>query len=143
LVDKLPFDQSILLVFPDHKSVIGEHWADNQASTDFYRVTYVDSTQETSTLEAKGHTLVSDSWISLRVLPDAQQVLFSSIQGISLVELESGKILNFWVIEGQEKYQEFDSSLSPDGKTVVGVARQSDPNEPNWTQAIYWLRLEP
>jgi WD40 repeat protein len=143
LVDIIPFDQSLILIFPNREAVTAQIWVEKPSPKDIYRVIYVDTAIEPFDLEVKGHTPRPGTWLSTDVLPGAQQVLFSSIQGISLVDLKSGEILHFWGLENQEQYQDFYSMLSPDGKTVIGFALKQDPCEWSKTTAMYWLRLEP
>jgi WD40 repeat protein len=143
LVDIIPFDQSLILVFPNRDTVTAQLWGAKPSSKDIYRVINVDTTMEPFDLEVKGHTPRPGTWLTEAMLPGAQQDLFSSIQGISLVDLKSGEILHFWGLENQEQYQDFYSMLSPDGKTVLGFALKQDPGEWYKTTAMYWLRLEP
>ena len=143
LVDSIPFDQSLILVFPNRHAVTAQLWGEKPSSKDIYRVIYVDTAMEPFDLEVKGHTPRPGTWLSTDILPGAKQALFSSIQGISLVDLKSGELLHFWGLENQEQYQDFYSMLSPDGKTVLGFALKQDPCEWSTTTAMYWLRLEP
>jgi hypothetical protein len=143
LVDSIPFDQSLILVFPNRHAVTAQLWGEKPSSKDIYRVIYVDTAMEPFDLEVKGHKPRPGTWLSTDILPGAKRALFSSIQGISLVDLKSGEILHFWGLENQEQYQDFYSMLSPDGKTVLGFALKQDPCEWSKTTAMYWLRLEP
>jgi len=143
VVDIIPFDQSLILVFPNREAVTAQIWAETPSLKDIYRVIYVDSAIEPFAITVKGHTPRPGSWLSTDILTGAQQVLFGSIQGISLVDLKSGEILAFLGLENQEQFQDFYSMLSPDGKTVLGFALKQDPCEWSKTTAMYWLRLEP
>lgn len=102
----------------------------------------IDSGIKPYDLTVKGHT-PRPSDLLTAMLPGAKQILFSSIQGISLVDLKSGETLRFWRFEDQEKYEDIYSMLSPDGKTVVGFAMAKEPGVSYKNQAMYWLRLEP
>jgi len=142
-VDQYPLDPPLLVVFPNGEGGIVESMVQESTSNDTNRVIIVDSDREPYDLVVKGHTPRTGSWSFATLLPDAKRVLFSSILGISLVDLESGEILNFWGLESQEKYQDFNDTLAPDGKTVVGFASTKEPGQGYRNHAMYWLRLEP
>jgi hypothetical protein len=143
VVDQYPLAPPLLVVFPTGEGGTVPSFVNGSQTNNTFRVILVDSNIEPYDLVAKGHIPSQDIWSFATILPGAQKVLFSSTQGISLVDLKSGEILHFWELENQEQYQDFYSILSPDGKTVVGFAQQRDPSVTNWTQAMYWLRLEP
>ena len=144
LVDEFPFTTHILLVFPNGETVFAQNWVNEPSSADTVRVIYVDSSKESHDLIVKGHTPRESAWLPEYVLPGAQQIVFSSNHGISLVDIESGTLLNFWELENQDQYQDFNTMVSPDGKTVIGFPYQKGgPGEGNSPRAMYWLRLEP
>jgi WD40 repeat protein len=143
LVDQYPLDPPLLIVFPNGEGGIAQSFVESSPSNNTYKVILVDSGKEPYDLVVNGHTPGQDSWSFATILPDARRVMFSSIDGISLVDLESGEILNFWGLESQEKYQDFNDMLAPDGKTVVGFASTKDPGQGYRNHAMYWLRLEP
>jgi len=143
-VDEFPFTTHILLVFPNGETVFAQNWVNEPSSADTVRVIYVDSSKEPHDLIVKGHTPRESAWLPEYVLPGAQQIVFSSNHGISLVDIESGTLLNFWELENQDQYQDFNTMVSPDGKTVIGFPYQKGgPGEGNSPRAMYWLRLEP
>ncbi len=137
-VDKYSLDTPLLIVFPNGEGGIVQSSESSVPSNNTYKVILVDSGLDPYELVVKGFTR-QDTWAFATILPDAQRVMFSSEEGISLVDLMSGEILNFWVFENQAQYIDFTTWLSPDGKTVVGFASAE------WytNQAMYWLRLEP
>jgi WD40 repeat protein len=143
LVDQYPLDPPLLVVFPNGEGGIAQSFVESSPSNNIYKVILVDSGKEPYDLVVNGHAAGQNSWSFATILPDARRVLFISIDGISLVDLESGEILNFWGLEKQEEYQDFYSILAPDGKTVVGFACTKEPGQGCRYQAIYWLRLEP
>jgi hypothetical protein len=108
------------------------------------KVILVDSGVEPYDLVAKGHAAGDISWSFATILPGSQTVMFSSVQGISLVDLVSGEMLNFWGLDNQVEYQSFYTLLSPDGKTLVGFASQQskEPGKIPYVQDIYWLYLD-
>ena len=142
-MDRYPLDPPHLLVFPTGQGDIASSYMGIQPLNNTYRVIFVDSDREPYDLVAKGHTPVQNSWSFVTFLPGAQRVMFSSIQGISLVDINSGDTVNFWGLENQEQYADFTSMLLPDGKTVVGFASSKEPGQGYVNQAMYWLRLEP
>jgi WD40 repeat protein len=142
-VDQYPLDPSLLVIFPTGQGDIVSSYMGSQPSNNTYRVIFVDSDTQPYDLVAKGHTPGQNSWSSATILPGGQRVMFSSIQGISLVDLQSGEILKFWGLENQEQYADFYAWLSPDGMSVVGFASAQAPGQGYQNQAMYWLRLEP
>jgi hypothetical protein len=143
LVDQYPLDPPLLVVFPNGEGGIWQSFVESSPSNNTYKVILVDSGKEPYDLVVNGHAAGQDSWSFATILPDARRVMFSSIDGISLVDLESGEILNFWGLINQEEYQDFNVMLAPDGKTVIGFASTKEPGQGYRNHAMYWLRLEP
>ena len=143
LVDQYPLDPPLLVVFPNGEAGIAQSFVESSPSNNTYKVILVDSGKEPYDLVANGHAAGQDIWSFATILPDARRIMFSSIDGISLVDLESGEILNFWGLKNQEEYQDFNVMLAPDGKTVIGFASTKEPGQGYRNHAMYWLRLEP
>ncbi len=145
-VDQYPLDPPLLVVYPCGEGGIAQSYTQSSPSNNTYKVILVDSGIEPYDLVAKGHVVPSQNiWSFATILPGGQKVMFSSTQGISLVDLKSGEILSFWGFDNQDEYQDFTAMLSPDGKSVVGFAsRKSDqPGVGSQVQDVYWVRLEP
>jgi WD40 repeat protein len=144
VVDQYPLDPPLLVIFPTGEAYIVQSTI-NPPTRDVFRVILIDSNTEPYDLVVKGHAPRVGSGLSAVVLPGLEQALFSSVQGISLVDLKSGEILRFWELENQERYADFYTWLSPDGKSMVGFAPRigEQPGAGSQIQDIYWLRLEP
>jgi len=143
VVDQYPLDPPLLVVFPSGEGGTVPSFVDSPPSNNTLRVVLVDSDTQPYDLVVKGHSPGAYSWSFATILPGARRVLFSSVQGISLVDLQSGETLKFWGLENQEQYADFSSWLSPDGKTVVGFASLAGSGQGYRNQAMHWLRLEP
>ena len=143
VVDQYPLDLPLIVISPAGDGSIVFANAGIQPPNNTFKVILVDSGTEPYDLVAKGHPPGPNSWSFATILPGGRQVMFSSIQGISLVDLQSGEILKFWGLENQQQYADFSSWLSPDGKSVVGFASAQEPGQGYQNQALYWLRLEP
>jgi hypothetical protein len=142
-VDRYPLDMPLLVVYPKGDGGI-EASLEYPPSYEVVRVILVDSDVEPYDLVVKGHNSVQSFWSFATILPDTKQVLFSSRDGISVVDPQSGELESFWGFENQEQYQDITSFISPDKKTVVSFARASDsPGEAAEIRVMYWLRLEP
>jgi hypothetical protein len=113
LVDEFPFTTHLLLIFPNGKTVFAQYWGNEPASANTVRVINVDSMKEPYDLIVKGHSPRDGTWLAEEVLPGAKQILFSSRYGISLVDVASGAIQNFWEPENQDQYQEFNYDNRP------------------------------
>jgi hypothetical protein len=74
-----------------------------------------DPQKPTQTLEAVGHTPRNYPILWPRLLPGRAQIALGSSQGVSLVSLPDGELLNFWSLESEG---EPNPSLhaSPDGR---------------------------
>jgi WD40 repeat protein len=144
-VDQYPLDPPLLVVYPCGEGGVVQSYMQASPSNNTYKVIMVDSGMEPYDLVAKGHMFGQNAWSFNTILPGAEKVMFSSVQGISLVDLKTGETLNFWGLDDQMEYQDFTAMLSPDGKSVVGFASQKgeQPGAGSPIQDIYWLRLEP
>jgi hypothetical protein len=143
-VDQYPLDTPLFVVFPCGESMVAQSFVGNMESYNTLKVILVDSGVEPYDLVAQGHAIGEISWSFATILPGGQTVMFSSVQGISLVDLVSGEMLNFWGLDNQVEYQSFYILLSPDGKTLVGFASQEskEPGKGSYLQDMYWLRLD-
>jgi WD40 repeat protein len=138
-MEQYPLDPPLLVIYPSGEGGISQSLVDSPSQKSTFRVILVDSGTQPFDLVVKGHETIQNFWNFATPLTGTQQVMFTSRQGISLVDIASGEIKSFWSFEGQEQYQDFYSSLSPDGKSVVALASANNYQ----THAMYWLRLEP
>ncbi len=144
VVDQYPLNPPILVVGPGANGGIAQSFVEIPQTYDTLRVIWVDSDTAPYDLVVKGHPSVTNVWSFATVLPGVEKVLFSSSSGISIEDIKSGEVLNFWELENQEQYSDSYTILSPDGKTLIGFASpQAGPGEGTTTQSMYWLRLEP
>jgi WD40 repeat protein len=143
LVDQYPLDPPIMVVYPGGEGGVIPSFVDNPQQKNTFQVIRVDSGLDPVEVTATGHTTGQASWSFATMLPDFQQVMFHSIDGISIVDLASDETKSFWVYEGQEQYQDIYAYPSPDGKTVVSFGMVNDPGKGYRTPAMFWLRLEP
>jgi hypothetical protein len=142
IVDRMPNDQMNVLVFPNGE--IGSTHLDETEPpfNDTFRLIHVDSAEPKS-VELQGHQPRPRAYLQFDKIPGTQQLLFSSVQGISLLDMDSGETLHFWRLDEPERFESFWSTLSPDGKTIVGFANQINYNWMSASTDFYWLRLEP
>jgi len=70
-------------------------------------------------------------------------MLFSSTQGISLVDLTSGETQAFWRLSGAENATLPSLSLAPNGRVLI-VTADTNSAEDGQSQGnlLYWLPLE-
>jgi WD40 repeat protein len=146
VVDQLTLDPPLLVVDPRGKSYVSPSLVDSPPQNETLRVIFVDSNVEPIDLSVKGHVIPQNLWQFASILPGGQRVLFISIQGISIEDLQSSEIISFWEFEGSESFlgtDSINSYISPDGKTVVVFATMKEPIDGGTPQAMYWLRLDP
>ena len=141
-VGQFPLDPPPLVVFPSGDGGIIPSM-DISTQNNIYQVILVDRGVDPYSLVVKGHPSIQNLWTFATIVPGAEKVLFSSTNGISLVELKSGATLNFWALDSKDQYADFYSLLSGDGKTVIGIASKLDSGQGDPEQDLYWLRLEP
>jgi hypothetical protein len=69
---------------------------------------------------------------------------FGSRQGVSLVSIEDGGLIEFWSLEGAQDSGYTHISLSPDGKTLAVQALLDSPNQLGHPgSAFYIITLPP
>jgi len=144
LVDQYPLNPPLLIVYPGGEGGIAKPYGESVPANDIYRVVFVDRDIEPYDLQVKGHLPRSGLFsITANVLPGAEKVLFSSLHGISLVDLKTGETTKFWSYENQDQLMVFQTWISRDGKTVLAFAGPEEAGAAAGTKTMYWLRLEP
>ena len=74
--------------------------------------------KEPSLLSPQGHTPRSYPRLDINYLPGAGRMVFSSSQGISLVSLPQGNLLDFWRLSGEGRVNVL---AAEDGGALVAV----------------------
>jgi hypothetical protein len=143
ILDKMPDDMNTVFLFPNgevYSTILDE--TEPPKNIDLFRVIHVDAAEPKS-IVVPGHLPRQSVYLQVDALPGTQQLLFSSVQGISLVDVNSGETLHFWRLDEPEHLESFRSIISPDGKTLVGFATRKNDMQWGANDDIYWLRLEP
>lgn len=145
LVETYSFDPPKLLVFPNGDIAFAPTFGEEPMGKDPYQVIQIDTHRKPFNLEIRcqipGHTPYS----KVVTIPERDQLLIATDQGISLVDLESGETLRFWVLENQAEYVDFFLDPSPNNTSIIVYANQIDENEAwgsSHTRAIYLLELD-
>jgi len=145
LVETYSFDPPKLLVFPNGDIAFTDTLGEEPMGKDPYQVIQIETDRKPFDLEIRcqiaGHTPYS----KVVTIPERDQLLIAKDQGISLVDLESGKILHSWALENQAEYIHFNMDLSPNNKSIIVYAMQTDENDAwgsSHTRAIYLLELD-
>lgn len=144
LVETYSFDPPKLLVFPNGDIAFADIFGETPLGEDPYQVIQIGTDREPYELEISGRIPGQSPYAKVVMIPGWDQLLMATDQGISLVDLESGETLKFWVLENQAQNDDFDLSPSPDGKMIMVHARQFEENNQwsNHSRAIYWLHLD-
>jgi hypothetical protein len=137
LVETYSFDPPKLLIFPNGEIAFADIFGE-QLSEDSYQVIHVGTDREPYHLEISGRIPGQSPYRKVVTIPGREQLLIATDQGISLMDLESGETLRFWVLENQERYNDFQLNLSPDGKQLIVFGEQDFFGR----TAVYWLDLE-
>ncbi len=140
-IETLAHEINTILLFPDGQSIILNILENTPAYNDRFQVIWVDdTTRESSQIQVMGHTprqypQLIDAW-------DAKtgDMAFGSTQGVSLISLEDGRLVEFWKLAGQEpSYTGL--SLSPDGKTLAVHAQTGTGSRYGVMGEIYLIPL--
>jgi hypothetical protein len=124
-VERLPYDRPTHLFFPDGRAVFVDKFEwDNLGpepdGPDRHQLYWVGTAGgRLSQIEIVGHqprgNMLQTLW-----LPDTSQMVFASSQGMSLVSLPDGQLLDFWRLTGTEDpVQTALVQLSPNKQTLI------------------------
>lgn len=143
-VKTYPLDPHQLLIFPNGDIAVAEFIASEfPPGAPSYQIVQVGTDRDPYEADFKGQVPGFSSYGKLVMMPDSQQLMVASDQGISLVDLESGETIRFWALQGLEQFNDLSINLSPDGKHLIVHAVDSPIyTGPSSTTAIYWLRLD-
>jgi len=119
-LEKLLHDFDTFLFFPDGQAVDIFRLEDTPTYNDNYQMVWVDDASRPSRqLVVQGHTPRQYPQLTYAWIPSADRIAFGSTQGVSLVSIEDGRLIEFWSLEGAQDSGYTDLSLSPDGKTLA------------------------
>ena len=141
-VEKLPLEGYTYLLFPDGDFEFLPGGEDVPPYTDEFDLVWVDDPGKgIRHLSVAGHAQRSYPILWPRLLPSRSQLAFTSSQGVSLVSIPDGQLLNFWSLEGGGEPSP--PALSPDGKFLVVPAHVPDAEPSNPSSLFYLIPLEP
>ena len=144
LVETYSLDTPKLLIFPDGDLLFGETY-DATLEDMPLQIIQVDTDRPSYYLEINGE--IPGQFIHGKVImvDDNQHLLVATDQDISLIGLENGEMLQTWVLENHDLYDDILLSSSPDGSAIIIYGIQIDENEAWWSghdRAIYLLNLD-
>ncbi len=144
-VEELPHDIDTFLFFPNGEAVNMFRLEDSPSYTDTLQLVWVDDpARQNQLLSVQGHTPRQYPQITHAWDPGTQRMAFGSTQGVSLVSIDDGSLIEFWSLEGAQDSGYTILSLSPDGKTLavqaqLATSTQFGPPE----SAFYVITLPP
>lgn len=119
-VEKLPHDLDTFLFLPGSEVVNMSLLEETPSYTDIFELVWVDHpSRQNQQLTVQGHTprqypILVHAWE-----PVTQRMAFGSTQGVSLVSIPDGRLIEFWSLDGAQNSSYTNLSLSPDGKTLA------------------------
>ena len=144
-VEKLPHDLDTFLFLPDGEAENMFRLEDTPSYTDIFQLVWVDdATRQNQQLTVQGHTPRQYPQIAYAWDPATRRMAFGSTQGVSLVSIDDGRLIEFWNLEGAQDSGYTSLSLSPDGKTLAVqamLARSTQFGPPE--SAFYIITLPP
>jgi len=144
-VEELPHDLDTFLFLPDGEAVNMFRLEDTPSYTDTLQLVWVDDpARQNHQLTVQGHTPRQYPLITYAWDPATQRMAFGSTQGVSLVSIADGRLIEFWSLEGAQDSGYTNLSLSPDGKTLAVqamLARSTQFGPPE--SAFYVITLPP
>jgi hypothetical protein len=145
-VEKLPHERTTFLFFPNGSwtRMPKRDW-DNPAgapgSVDEFQLVWVDSDQEARRLVVEGHIPRQYPDLNAVWLADTSQMIFSSSQGVSMVSIPDGALLDFWELEGYDGSAYPYLFVSPTGDVMLAVAPLSDPDGQLTGEGLYLIHV--
>jgi hypothetical protein len=126
-VEKLDGNRQVMMIFPGDQRMPLVPMTDGPVEDGSYDVLWVDAPDRPPVhVEVSGHLPRKYSMLQSRLLPGGTRMLFGSSQGISLVDLPSGKTLSFWRLTGAEESLLPLLYLSPDGRLLIAVTESNE-----------------
>lgn len=142
-VERWAEDAHYYLLFPNGDFVFLNRLEDEPTYSDEFQLIWVDDPlRPPERLVVEGHTPRNYPDLWPRLLPGGEQLAFGSSQGISLVSIPDGQLLNFWQLESQG-HPLPSISPSPDGRFIVVIASSLNEDLSQPGSALYLIRLEP
>jgi hypothetical protein len=138
-VEHILINQPSLLVFPDDQRMPITWYQDQTMAAESIQLFWVDAPEKSGgAIPLAGHGGAPSATLQTRLLPGSESLLVGSPHGISLIALPDGDPLAFWELDGAEEAGGISFSVSPDGKTLLAVARL---NSPDQGDLLYWIAI--
>jgi hypothetical protein len=121
-VQVLQSEVNLLLLFPDGQSAELLKSESVPTYRDEYDLMWLDTpAAELTRFVVQGHVPRTYPLLYSRYLSATSQMVFASSQGLSLVALPDGKLLDFWELQGGSTSPSTFALASPDGKALVAI----------------------
>jgi hypothetical protein len=136
-------DVHYYLFFSDGNFVFMNRWEVDPPYIDDYHLIWVDDLNRApQSLVVEGHSPRNYPILWPRLLPGGEQIALGSSQGVSLVSLPDGQLLNFWSLESEGEPH---PSLyaSPDGRFIVVTTQFQKEEFAQPSSALYLIQLQP
>lgn len=141
-VEVIPLVGHTYLIYPDGDFEPLFLAEDEPSYTDEFDLVWVDDPEKGIThLSVAGHTPRDYPILWPRLAPNLPAIAFASSQGVSLVSIPDGQLLEFWELQGLAASSPT-TRLSPDGRYLTVAASDNDAAPPDPGGAFYLIPLD-
>ena len=141
LVETYPLNPTKLFIFPNGEILFGETYTGTDDDGKI-QIIQVGTGRDPYDLRIQGKIPGLHKMGKAYTVAENQHLLVASDQGISLIDLETDELQQFWVLENQDQYDDFLLSPSPDGSSVIVLGGKNGGWWPSQYRAIYLLNLD-
>lgn len=121
-IDELQSSVGTFIFLPDGQSIELMKPESSPSDQDEYDLIWMNKTKtETERLTVEGHNPRHYPTLFAQYLPGSSRIIFSSSQGISMMSVPDGKLLNFWELVDGENTPSTSTLTSPNEKTLVVI----------------------
>jgi dipeptidyl aminopeptidase/acylaminoacyl peptidase len=141
-IEVLDQESWMLLIFPDGQTQSLNILDDNPPFTAKCQIVWVDQPDRApQEIVAAGHTPRNHPDLWPQWIPEREQLIFASSQGVSLMSARTNTVVEFWRLEGSENSDYTAASLSPDHTSLVAQTSFSNMVEGGLVGALYLIHL--
>jgi dipeptidyl aminopeptidase/acylaminoacyl peptidase len=139
-VEEIPHDLDTFLFFPTGEAVNMHRLEDTPSFSNLLQLVWVDHpTRGSQQLTVQGHTPRQYPQVTHAWDPTTQRMAFGSTQGVSLVSMDDGQLIEFWSLDGALDSGYTNLSLSPDGITLAVQALLDNATKVGQPESAFYI----
>jgi hypothetical protein len=137
----LAYEGNVILFEPEKSRLLTRQDSTPISVQEVYDILWLTNPDlEPEPMIIEGHWPLNRPWLDVSLMPGGGEILISSSQGVSLVSIPAGEMLDFWELVGAENASNAGAQVSERGEVIV-IAFIFSEGVPGMQGAVYFLPI--